>query len=56
MYSHPLFIPHALAHPRREPARPLPSEGNCIRGLFFGVLFSVPMWALILWGVYELVS
>jgi hypothetical protein len=28
------------------------SEGiDLLRGLFFGILFSIPIWALILWGV-----
>jgi len=54
MHSHPLSIPHTLVRPRREPAEAFPPEGNFVRGLFFGVLFSAPVWAVIIWGIYEL--
>ena len=27
---------------------------NAIRGMMFGTLFSLPMWALIIWGVSAL--
>ncbi len=39
---------------QQEAAESAPTEVNLFRGLFFGILFSLPLWGLIIWGAYEL--
>ena len=53
MLQHARSISHELPEPQREPS-PDPPRGNFFRGFLFALLFSLPLWALIIWGVYEL--
>ena len=54
MYSHQLSIPRPLARPHREVAELREPGPRFFRGLLYGVAFSAPIWALIIWGVKEL--
>ena len=54
MYSHPLSISQTLPRHDREAASDLPPQGNFVRGFFVAIALSVPIWGLIVWGVYEL--
>lgn len=53
MYTHHVSVARVWL-PKTQPA-PDSSQRNFCRGAFFGVLFSVPIWAAIAWGIYELV-
>ena len=55
MYSHPLSIPRPIARRQHQAQEVVRVEGNFARGFLFALLFSVPVWGLILLGVYELV-
>ncbi len=53
MRQHAFSISHVAPH-ERGAAEPAPQEVSFFRGLFFGILFSIPIWGLIIWGAYEL--
>lgn len=54
MYSHQLSIPRPLSRPDRQVAKFREPGPMFFRGLFYGIALSVPLWALIIWGVKEL--
>jgi hypothetical protein len=62
MYPHPASISRLVWRAKSETAaQPDAAEQpaqkpNFYRGVFFGVLFSLPLWAGIGWGIYELVK
>ena len=53
MPQHARSISHELPERQREPS-PAQPKGSFFRGFLFAILFSIPLWALIIWGVYEL--
>ena len=55
MYSHQLSVPHQLAQQHEHVAQSVQVEGNFSRGFLYALLFSIPIWGLIGWGVYALI-
>lgn len=50
MHSHQLSIARVWL-PRQAA---LPPRPNFYRGVFFGIAFSLPIWAAVIWGIHEL--
>ncbi len=52
MHQHALS--RELTEQQRETVNPSPPEPSFFRGVFFAILFSIPLWGLIIWAAYEL--
>lgn len=46
----------ALNAPYRNMEREREEGVNAFRGIFYGTLFSLPIWGLIIWGVVAVVN
>ena len=54
MSQHARSYSHALPERQHEAPSPAPRQENFFRGFLFAILFSIPLWILIIWGIYEL--
>ena len=52
MYSHQLSVHQELARQHEHVTQPVQVDGNFSRGFLYALLFSIPLWGLIVWGVY----